>query len=65
MMEMELKTALDIVLNDLENNNNHTLGRLLFWAYFENELTPEKAEESYRAWLLARNFFTQGGTASE
>lgn len=61
-MQMELKTALDIVLNDLENNNNHTLGKLLVWAYREETLTNEQALEAYEAWTLARDFLSYGKT---
>lgn len=59
-MNNELKNALKIVLADLENDNNHTIGKLLYWAYYEENLTAEKAELAYRAWLLARDFIYYG-----
>lgn len=54
--------ALEIILADLEENNNHTLGKLLIWAYREDTLDKEKAELAYRAWLLARDFLNYGKT---
>lgn len=59
-MNKELKNALEIVLADLEENNNHTVGKLLYWAYFEDEMTKDKALQTYRAWLLARDFIYYG-----
>lgn len=58
-----LCNALEIVLADLEYNNNHTLGKLLIWAYREKTLTNEKALQTYRAWLLARDFIYYGKTS--
>jgi hypothetical protein len=59
-MNEELENALKIVLDDLEQNNNHVIGRLLFWAYYEDQLTEEQAELSYRAYLLAKQFIYGG-----
>jgi hypothetical protein len=59
-MNEELDNALKIVLDDLEQNNNHTIGKLLFWAYYEEKLNNEQAEAVYRAWLLARDFIYYG-----
>ena len=54
--------ALEIVLADLEENNNHTLGKLLIWAYREETLTNEQALIMFEAWTLARDFIYYGKT---
>lgn len=61
-MNEELENALKIVLDDLEDNNNHTLGKLLYWAYFEEKLSAEKAIQCFEAWMLARDFLYYGKT---
>lgn len=51
-MNEEQRKAAEIVLDFLEENNSHTIGRLLQWDLFdgrENEIT-------YRTWLVAKTF---------
>lgn len=62
-MNEQLENALKIVLDDLEENNNHTIAKLLIWAYREETLTNEQALQFYRAWLLARDFIYYGQTS--
>ena len=53
-MRDEIKKALTLILADLEDNNDHTTGRLLEFAY---GLHPEAQDETlYRARLLAQHF---------
>jgi hypothetical protein len=54
-MTEEQRKAAEIVLDYLEENNSHTIGRLLAWDLFdgrENEIT-------YRTWLVAKTFEEQ------
>ena len=53
-MSTELQNALTLILEDLEDNNDHTTGRLLEFAY---GLHPQEQDELlYRARLAAQNF---------
>lgn len=61
-MEKKLEDALKIVLDKLEYENNHTVGKLLYWAFYEDKMTDEKALQAYEAWLLARDFMYYGKT---
>lgn len=52
---MDLDTAYQMVLADLEDNNNHTVGRLLYWhKYGTNDKSQN--ELMYRTWLVAKKF---------
>lgn len=51
---MNIEEAYKIVLEDLEDRNSHTIGRLLQWDY-----TGQEDEILYRAWLCAKLFLEQ------
>lgn len=51
---MTLEEAYKLVLEDLENRNSHTIGKLLEWDY-----TGQEDEILYRAWLNAKNFIQE------
>ena len=51
-MNDEQTKAARIVLDYLEENNSHTIGRLLEWDLFDGR----EDELSYRTWLVAKNF---------
>ena len=51
---MELEQAYKLVLDDLEDRNSHTIGRLLQW-----DLTGQEDELMYRAWLVAKQFIEE------
>ena len=50
-MNEELEKAYALVLEDLEDRNSHTIGRLLAW-----DITGKEDELMYRAWLVVKNF---------
>jgi hypothetical protein len=51
----EQEKAARIVLDYLEDNNSHTIGRLLTWDLF-GEKDPIRDEMRYRTWLVAKTF---------
>lgn len=50
-MNEELEKAYALVLEDLEDRNSHTIGRLLAW-----DISGKEDDMIYRAWLVAKNF---------
>jgi hypothetical protein len=54
-MNEEQTRAARIVLDYLEENNSHTIGRLLTWDLFGEE-DPKRDELRYRTWLVAKQF---------
>ncbi len=57
-MNEELRKAAQIVLDYLEDNNSHTIGRLLAWDLF-GEQDAKRDEVRYRTWLVAKQFEEQ------
>jgi hypothetical protein len=57
MNEEQIKAA-RIVLDYLEENNSHTIGRLLTWDLFGEE-DPVRDELRFRTWLVAKQFEEQ------
>jgi hypothetical protein len=51
-MNEEQEKAARIVLDYLEENNSHTIGRLLNWDLFDGS----EESISYRTWLVAKEF---------
>lgn len=57
-MNEEQARAAKIVLDYLEENNSHTIGRLLTWDLF-GEKDPRRDELRFRTWLVAKQFEEQ------
>ena len=57
-MNEEQTRAAKIVLDYLEENNSHTIGRLLAWDLF-GETDPQRDELRFRTWLVAKQFEEQ------
>ena len=51
-MNEEQEKSARIVLHYLEENNSHTIGRLLYWDLFDGS----EDGISYRTWLVAKNY---------